>query len=69
MQFKAGDTVRLKSGGPDMTVETVEGAYVFCAWFDKAHKPHARKFPMSALEGEDEVGKILESVKQENRKK
>lgn len=38
-QFKAGDVVRLKSGGPRMTVSAVETAptgrvqYV-CEWFD-----------------------------------
>jgi uncharacterized protein YodC (DUF2158 family) len=40
MEFKKGDVVRLKSGGPDMTVENVGeramigGEAVFCAWFE-----------------------------------
>lgn len=33
MAFEAGDEVRLKSGGPPMTVESVAGAKVNCAWF------------------------------------
>ena len=33
--FEAGDTVMLKSGGPVMTVEEVEGTDVYAVWFDK----------------------------------
>ena len=38
MSFNVGDTVRLKSGGPDMTVMRVGTAggesMVWCAWFE-----------------------------------
>lgn len=42
MDFKKGDVVRLKSGGPEMTVENVGeramigGQAVFCAWFENS---------------------------------
>ena len=54
--FDVGDTVRLKSGGPKMTVESVdpdidgEGtAYVYCAWFVHNEKKTG-SFPAKALE-------------------
>ncbi len=38
IQFKSGDVVRLKSGGPKMTVHSVDGfdpilAVIDCRWF------------------------------------
>jgi uncharacterized protein YodC (DUF2158 family) len=39
MDFKPGDLVKLKSGGPVMTVEAVGDHYgtptVWCVWFEK----------------------------------
>ena len=36
-QFKPGDIVRLKSGGPAMTVSSEESGGAFlCQWFDAA---------------------------------
>ena len=32
-QFQVGDVVRLKSGGPDMTVKRLMGVGVDCVWF------------------------------------
>ena len=40
--FRPGDVVRLKSGGPRMTVESVNDFYgetrVHCSWFEKTKK-------------------------------
>jgi uncharacterized protein YodC (DUF2158 family) len=35
MSFEVGDIVVLRSGGPKMTVEHVDGDSIFCRWFDK----------------------------------
>ncbi len=45
----AGSLVRLKSGGPVMTVINVNTSAVECRWFDGA-TPHKDVFPKSALE-------------------
>ena len=39
MEFKVGDVVQLKSGGPRMAVDRVEAdGIVHCSWFDKAER-------------------------------
>jgi len=39
MEFKIGDKVTLKSGGPVMTVESDEGSgRLLCTWFDGKKK-------------------------------
>jgi uncharacterized protein YodC (DUF2158 family) len=48
MAFKPGDTVRLNSGGPVMTVTAVEGDWVVCDWFDGSKKCE-HKFVITAL--------------------
>ena len=52
--LSAGDQVRLKSGGPLMTVEVVEqgpagGFVAHCVWFDQDHKRLRDTFPIDAL--------------------
>lgn len=33
-EFKVGVTVRLKSGGPTMTINKIDGNEISCQWFD-----------------------------------
>lgn len=53
-KWKPGDVVRLASGGPDMTVQTVNekkgGAeLVFCVWFNQDGKVVENCFPPETL--------------------
>jgi uncharacterized protein YodC (DUF2158 family) len=49
-QFKVGDVVQLKSGGPRMTIMRVEdGGYYFCKWFDNKGAIGQGEFPGAAL--------------------
>jgi uncharacterized protein YodC (DUF2158 family) len=43
--LEVGDLVRLKSGGPLMTVADVEGDKIGCIWFGPDHMPHREAFP------------------------
>jgi uncharacterized protein YodC (DUF2158 family) len=47
--FKPGDTVRLKSGGPVMTVTNIDNQFgVACEWFS-GNKPERKLFRPEAL--------------------
>ncbi len=35
MELEVGDVVQLKSGGPRMTVEEIDGKLIDCVWFEK----------------------------------
>jgi uncharacterized protein YodC (DUF2158 family) len=48
-QFNVGDVVRLKSGGPKMTVTKVDSKWITCNWFE-GNKVHVDMFPSGALE-------------------
>jgi uncharacterized protein YodC (DUF2158 family) len=51
--FKVGDVVRLKSGGPSMTVTGVGDSMgtptVWCRWFDEKKKEGYGTFPPATL--------------------
>jgi len=49
MQIQPGDVVQLKSGGPRMTVNHIEGTGVVCVWF-VAHKREIASFEITTLE-------------------
>lgn len=54
--FNFGDVVRLKSGGPAMTVTTPvlneDPNYCYCMWFDTSHQaqPFSGEFRIDALD-------------------
>ena len=43
-EFELGDVVRLKSGGPKMTVGYIHEIEVVCTWFDTQDNPRNEKF-------------------------
>jgi uncharacterized protein YodC (DUF2158 family) len=49
-KFKKGDDVRLKSGGPQMTIiGYTEKGQAECCWFDNDRKERRSQFPEAAL--------------------
>jgi uncharacterized protein YodC (DUF2158 family) len=48
--FQRGELVRLRSGGPVMTVSSVNGDQVDCYWTDSSGQPSADKFPIYVLQ-------------------
>jgi uncharacterized protein YodC (DUF2158 family) len=64
MSFKIGDTVKLKSGSPDMTVMRIgtagEEPMVWCVWFEGSKDAYGL-FPPEALEGSSELGEVRKS--------
>jgi uncharacterized protein YodC (DUF2158 family) len=53
MGFNIGDVVCLNSGGPEMTVKTIEGDTVFCVWFDEDRKMQGSNFKAQTLTKSD----------------
>jgi uncharacterized protein YodC (DUF2158 family) len=48
--FQRGELVRLRSGGPVMTVNSINGGQVDCYWMDSSGQPNADKFPIDVLQ-------------------
>jgi uncharacterized protein YodC (DUF2158 family) len=48
--FRSGDLVRLRSGGPLMTVDSVKGDQVDCFWTSADDEPNAQSFPADVLQ-------------------
>jgi uncharacterized protein YodC (DUF2158 family) len=53
-QFKPGDVVSLRSGGPRMTIATVDGQSALCEWFSDDQKPQSRSFAVTSLKPDDQ---------------
>lgn len=49
-EFIKGDVVRLKSGGPKMTVLSVKTAALSCQWFDRNGKMHKSDFDVEMVD-------------------
>jgi uncharacterized protein YodC (DUF2158 family) len=51
--FAIGDVVRLKSGGPNMTIVKVESLledHLLCVWIDSKQKEHRAAYPPKAVQ-------------------
>jgi uncharacterized protein YodC (DUF2158 family) len=58
-ELKQGDRVRLRSGGPLMTVHSINGDNIDCQWFTPAGELKSATFPLAMLtivEGTAETG-------------
>jgi uncharacterized protein YodC (DUF2158 family) len=49
-KLERGDLVRLRSGGPLMTVHQIDGDQVDCFWTDLTGQPNDAKFPVYVLQ-------------------
>jgi uncharacterized protein YodC (DUF2158 family) len=49
MNFKPGDQVQLKSGGPVMTINSISDGEAWCEWFDKNGSHQCRGFALVVL--------------------
>ena len=49
-RFQRGDLVRLRSGGPAMTVDSVKGNQADCFWTGEDGQPNAESFPIYVLQ-------------------
>ena len=50
-QLHEGDLVRLRSGGPVLTVKSVSETWVICSWFDEYGELHSAGFPVAMVAG------------------
>jgi uncharacterized protein YodC (DUF2158 family) len=48
-QIRIASAVRLKSGGPIMTVSSIHDDEARCEWFDSSWEPQACSYPLSML--------------------
>jgi uncharacterized protein YodC (DUF2158 family) len=48
--LQRGDLVRLRSGGPLMTVDSIKGNQADCFWTGEDGQPNAESFPVDVLQ-------------------
>ena len=48
-QLQPGDTVTLRSGGPRMTIATIDAKGAFCEWFTDDQQLQSRSFALTSL--------------------
>jgi uncharacterized protein YodC (DUF2158 family) len=48
-QFKPGDVVSLRSGGPRMTIASIDGQNALCEWFSDDQQLRDRTFALTSL--------------------
>jgi uncharacterized protein YodC (DUF2158 family) len=49
-EFKPGDVVQLKSGGPRMTIVSMRGGQADTEWFDEKKNPRTGTFALTSLD-------------------
>ena len=52
--LSVGDTVRLKSGGPRMTVIAISDTHATVKWHDEATHMHTERLPREAIDVDGE---------------
>ena len=53
-QFMPGDVVSLKSGGPLMTIASIDGKNASCEWFTDDQQAQSRSFALASLRHDEE---------------
>jgi uncharacterized protein YodC (DUF2158 family) len=51
-EFKVGEPVYLKSGGPAMSIQSIDGENALCVWLD-GKRPFRELYPLAVLTKED----------------
>ncbi len=66
-EFKEGDEVQLKSGGPKMTVQEADFEEIYCQWFDNKQNVKEGRFLSKTLKPVITVKASIESVVKKKR--
>jgi len=57
-EFTIGSVVKLNSGGPSMTILSINGETITCQWFTKDNKLQKDDFSKSVLSFDEPIGFI-----------